>query len=180
MAGQWRTDPERQERGSSTAWGFPLPPQRCAQSQPDPAGQVHQHVGRFAEAEIAAPTPHIRSQFFYRRLDADAFRPSRDLSNPGFEPVERLRRNRALDLRTGREAESQKLSDLRSRHRTLRLINLELERGRDESRDALHHPVTCPLAANVDVAVVRVANKAMASALQFPVEFVEYDVAEQW
>jgi hypothetical protein len=36
------------------------------------------------------------------------------------------------------------------------------------------------LAANVDVAVVRVANKAMASALQFPVEFVEHDVAEQW
>jgi len=40
--------------------------------------------------------------------------------------------------------------------------------------------LTRPFAPNVNVAIVRVANKAMASALQFPVEFVEYDVAEQW
>jgi hypothetical protein len=31
----------------------------------------------------------------------------------------------------------------------------------DESRNALHHPLTRPLAANVDVTVIRVANKAM-------------------
>src|SRR4029077_1942090 len=47
-------------------------------------------------------------------------------------------------------------------------------------RDALHHPLTRPLAANVDVTVVRETNKAMSSALQLPVQFVEHEVAEQW
>src|SRR5271169_1442860 len=69
---------------------------------------------------------------------------------------------------------------LRSCHRTLRLIHLELELLRDESRNALHHPLTRPLAADVDIAVVRVTNKAMSPALQLPVEFVEHEVAEQW
>ena len=68
---------------------------------------------------------------------------------------------------------------LRSRHRTLRLIHLETELLRDESRDALHHPPR-PFAANVDITIIRVSNKAMAPVLQLPVEFVEHEVAEQW
>src|ERR1017187_6303552 len=40
---------------------------------------------------------------------------------------------------------------LRSCHRTLRLIYLELELLRDELRDAFHHPLPRPLAANVDI-----------------------------
>jgi hypothetical protein len=43
-------------------------------------------------------------------------------------------------------------------------------------RDALHHPLTRAFAANVDVAVVRIANKAVSPVLQFAVEFVEYEV----
>src|SRR5437016_3075723 len=42
-----------------------------------------------------------------------------------------------------------------------------------------HHPLTRALAANVDVAVVRVANIAMSSALQLTVEFVEHEVGQQ-
>src|SRR5262249_54839519 len=141
--------------------------------------QIHQRLRRFAEAEIGAPTPHVRSQGRYRRLNADTFGPSRDGSNPRFEPVDGLRRNRALDLRAGREAESEKLSVLRSRHRTLGRIDRELELFRDEARHAVHHPLTRPLAAHVDVAVVRVPNKAMSPALQFSVKFVEYEVAKQ-
>src|SRR5439155_21399470 len=55
--------------------------------------------------------------------------------------------------RTVGETESEKLPFLRSRHRALLVVHLELERLRDESRDALHHPLTRPFAANVDVAV---------------------------
>jgi hypothetical protein len=51
---------------------------------------------------------------------------------------------------------------------------------RNELRDALHHPVARPLAADVDVTVVRVSNEAVSPALQLPVKFVEHDVAEQW
>src|SRR5438128_6945494 len=61
VMGESRTDPQRQQSCAATAWCFPLPPHRCPQSQSDPAGQVHQLIGRFAEAKIAAPTPQIRS-----------------------------------------------------------------------------------------------------------------------
>src|ERR1700694_2640564 len=122
----------------------------------------------------------MRSQFLHRRLHADAFCPSRDLPDSLLKPIQGLRRNHALDLRTSRKAEPEKLPLLRSRHRTLRLIYLELELLCDESRDALHHPLPRPLAANVDIAVIRISNEAMAPALQLPVEFVEHEVTEQW
>src|SRR5450759_2137494 len=78
------------------------------------------------------------------------------------------------------KAESEKLSFLRSRHRTLRLIHLELEPLRDESRNAFHHPLPRQFAANVDITVVRVSNEAVAPMLHLPVEFVEHEVTEQW
>jgi hypothetical protein len=36
---------------------------------------------------------------------------------------------------------------------------------RDEAHDALHHPLTGPLAANVDVAIIRVAKVAVSASL---------------
>src|SRR5436305_11347752 len=56
------------------------------------------------------------------------------------------------------------------------LVDLELELLCDEARDALHHPLTRPFAANVNVTVVRIANKAVSSALQLAVEFIEHEV----
>jgi len=44
--------------------------------------------------------------------------------------------------------------------RTLGLVDLELELLCDEARNALHHPLTRAFAANVNIAVVRVADKA--------------------
>ena len=51
-----------------------------------------------------------------------------------------------------RETEAQKLPLPWPRHRALLLVHLELELRRDESRDALHHSLPRPPAANVDVA----------------------------
>ncbi len=96
------------------------------------------------------------------------FGPSRDVSHPRLEPIHGLRRERAGDLWTGREGEPEKLSILRSRHRTLGRIDRELELRSDESRDAVHHPATRPFAADVDVAVVRIADKAKSPSLQLP------------
>src|SRR6266478_4068823 len=106
----------------------------------------------------------MRSQFFHRRFHADTFCPARDLPDSLLKPIQGFGRNAALDLRTGCEAEPEKLPFLRSCHRTLRLIHLELELLRDELRNALHHPLPRPLAANIDITVVRVANEAMATA----------------
>jgi hypothetical protein len=51
------------------------------------------------------------------------------------------------------------------RYRTLSLILLELELLRDESRDALHHPLTGPLAANVDITIIRISHEPKSTAL---------------
>src|ERR1019366_10711838 len=148
--------------------------------QSHPAGDVDQRFRRFKESEIASPAPHIRCQFLHRRLHADALCPSRDLPDSLLEPIQGLGRDGALDLSSSSKAEPEKLSLLRSRHRTLRLIHLELELLHDELRNAIHHPLPRPLAADVDITVVRVSNEAMAPALQLPVEFVEHEVTEQW
>ena len=50
----------------------------------------------------------------------------------------------------------------------------------DEARDALHHPLTRALAANVNITIVRIANKTVSPVLQLAVEFVEHEVTEQW
>src|SRR5215469_777059 len=169
-------DPMCEQSRSTTTWGFPLPPKSGPESQPDPAGEGYQHLRRLAEAEIAAPA--IRGQLFHCRLDADTLGPSRDLPDSLLEPLQGFRRDDALDLRTSRDAEPKELPFLRSCHRALRFIYLELLC--DEARNALHHPLTRSLAPNINVTVVRVANKAMSSVLQFPVEFVEHEVTQQW
>src|SRR5262249_32749359 len=164
----------------ATPWCFPLAPKSGPQPQPDPAGESDQHLGCFAEAEMAAPAPHIRGQLFHCRLDADAPGPSRDLPDSPLKPLQRFLRDRALDARTGRKAEPEELPFLRSCHRTLRLVYLELELLCDEARDALHHPLTRAFAANINVTVVRITNEAVSPALQLAIEFVEHEVAEQW
>jgi hypothetical protein len=78
------------QRCTTATWCFPLTPQSGPQSQPDPTSESDQHLGRFAKAEIAAPTPHIRDQFFHCRLGADAFGP---------RVISRIRRlNRSRDF----------------------------------------------------------------------------------
>src|SRR5262249_60700427 len=110
-------DSRGDQRGTTATWCFPLPPQRSAQSQPDPANEGDQHRGRLAEAEIAAPAAQIGGQLFYCRLDANALGPSRDLSDSLLESVQRFWRDNALDVWTSREAEPEELPLLRSCHR---------------------------------------------------------------
>src|SRR6266567_7099659 len=91
----------------------------------------------------------IRSQLFHCRHDADTFGPARDVPDSSLEPFQRFRRDRALDVRTSRKAEPEELPFLRSCHRTLCLVDLELELSRDEARDALHHPLARTFTADV-------------------------------
>src|SRR5438034_6429429 len=100
VASQSRTNSQFQQCGSATAWCFPLPPQGCTQAQPDPTSQVHQHIGRFTETEIAAPAPEIGSQFRDCRFHADAFGPSRGFPDSVLKPLHSFRCNHALNLWT--------------------------------------------------------------------------------
>src|SRR5262249_48689805 len=103
---QPRKHPQFDQCRPPTASSFPLPPQSSPKPQPDPACKVSQQHRRFAEAEIAAPAPHIGDQFLHRRLHADALCPSRDLPNSCLKPIQSLRRNGTLDLCTGRKGKS--------------------------------------------------------------------------
>src|ERR1017187_5749760 len=127
IARQPLSHPQFQQRCSATARCLSLPPQSRPESQPDPAGQANQHVRGFAKSEIAAPAPHVRSQFLHRRLHADTFCPSRDLPDSPTKPIQGLWCNNPPDLRTSSKAEPEKLPFLRSCHRTLPLIYLEFE-----------------------------------------------------
>src|SRR5437660_2646167 len=163
----------------SLAACLPLSPEGTSYSPPDPRIQSPQHRGRFTEPVVAAPTPYIPGQFLHHLLHAPPPALVRDFPYPLFESVYRFRRDFALRLLPVRKAESQKLPLLRFRHRTLRLVHLELQLFGYESLHAFHHPLPRSLAAYVDVAVVRIPHEAVPASLQLPVEFVQHEVTQQ-
>ena len=76
-----------------------------------------------------------------------------------------------------RDAEPQELALLRSRHRAFRLVDLQPQLLGQEPAHRGHHPFTGAAAANIDVAVVRVAAKAVTPSGQLLVEIVEHEIA---
>ena len=95
--------------------------------------------------------------------------PTCHVSDPLFECVESLWRNAPL-APVIRDAEPQKLSLLRSRHRALRLVDLEPQLVGQEPAHRGHDPFAGATAANIDVAVVGVPAKAVTASGQFFVE----------
>src|SRR5208282_728677 len=76
-----------------------------------------------------------------------------------------------------RDAEPKKLSLLRSRHRALRLVDLEPQLVGQEPAHRGHDPFAGAPAANIDVAVVGVPAKAVTASGQFFVEAVKHEIA---
>ena len=52
---------------------------------------------------------------------------------------------------------------------TLLRVDLQLETPLDEAGQILHDPVACLLAADIDVAVVRVSHETVATVLKFAI-----------
>jgi hypothetical protein len=59
------------------------------------------------------------------------------------------------------------------------LIHLEPKSAFDEGRQAGHHTVSGPLAADIDVGVVSVPYEAMSALVELPIELIQHDVAQQ-
>ena len=104
-----------------------MSPKCASQPEPYPTNKADQHLGGFAEAEVAAPSHHICGQSLHCRLDAYALGLSRDLTDFVFEALQSLRSNRSSDLWAVRKTKPEELSLLRSRYRALGLLYLELE-----------------------------------------------------
>src|SRR5437899_831464 len=131
---------------------LPLHPEHRPQSASEPLVKIVQHRGCLAEAEVAAPSTQVSSALLHSLLHADSSCPTRQFSNPLFEPQDRFWRNAPSRFLAAREAEPKKLPVLRLSHRTLCLIHLELELRGEVPSDALHHSLPGSLAAHVDVA----------------------------
>src|SRR6516165_8942811 len=179
MLSQRWTYTHGQESCSTTPGGFPLSPERRTKACTNPASERPENARSFAEAKVAAPTPHIRGQFLHGRFNADALCTSCDLPDSPLKTDQGFWRDCSLNLWSVCKAESEELPLLRSGHRTLGLVHFELELLRDELRDALHHSLTGSLTPHVDIAIICVTNMAMSTALQLSIEFIEHEVTQQ-
>src|SRR6516165_5666573 len=116
--------------------------------------------------------------FFDQLRQADPAGPACHVPDLHLEFVEGFWRDAPLAPVIG-DAESQEFALLRSRHRTFRLIDLQPQLLGQEPADRGHDPLTGAAAANIDVAVVRVAAKAVTPSGQLLVEIVEHEIAQE-
>src|SRR6202011_6215636 len=99
-------------------------------------------------------------QFLQDLFQTDASRPSRQFPDFLLAPQQDLRRDAPFRFLVVAEAEPQELPLDWSGYRTLGLVHLELEPSRKEVCDVHHHPLSRSVAADVDIAVVRIPHEA--------------------
>src|ERR1700741_2102236 len=147
------------------------------QSSTDPRFEVCEDSRSLAEAEVAAPSYDVWLQPFDQLLQTEPPCPACHVSDLPLEFVERLWRDAPL-APVIRDAEPKKLALFRSRHRALRLVDLEPQLVGQEPAHRGHDPFAGATAANIDVAVVGVPAKAVTASGQFLVEVVKHEIAE--
>jgi hypothetical protein len=139
----------------------------------NPLIETVQHGRGLAEAEIALPSLKVAAQLSNHGLDADAPSSTSKGSDSSLEPGHSFGRESALRQLPVRKAEPEEFPLPRSRHSTFLPVHLQLELTFKESRQPSHQALPCSPAAYIDVAVVRIPNKAMASSLQLTIKFIE-------
>ena len=82
-------------------------------------------------------------------------------------------------LRFSPQTETDEMALLRTRDGALRLVHLQAQAPFDELAQARHHPLPRSFAADVDVAIVCIANESMATPVKLTIELVQHDVGEQ-
>src|SRR6202790_4265741 len=160
------------------ASALPLLPGDGAQPPPDPLVKCAQHRGGLAEAEVAAPSDEIARQLLGDLREALPARAPRQLPHFRLKAGDGLRRDPAPGLLSACKAEAQELADTRPGDRALPLFAPQLETLGQEVLDALHHPLARPLAAHIDVAVIGIAHEAMATLLEFLVQYVQHQIRQ--
>src|SRR5699024_7790367 len=90
------------------------------------------------------------------------------------------RRNAQARLFVPRLAVSEELALPRTRHRTLALVDLELEPFAQEPGQVRQQPLSRPFAFDIHVAVVSKTAETVPPAFQFPIQIRQQDVGQQW
>lgn len=105
--------------------------------------------------------------------------PAKHRTDLGFEPVDTGRRDAQLWCLVRGQAAARKLAIPRSIDCALCRIDVEPQSLFQELRNARQHPRAGRFAANVDVAVVRIAAERVTAAFQFPVQIRQQNVRPQ-
>src|SRR5258708_4324911 len=156
----------------------PLPPEIRTQSPADPRLEVREHLRSLAEAEVAAPPDEVWRQLLDDLRQTESSRQVGLLPDSLLEFVESFWRDAPL-APVIRDAEAEELTLLRLSHRALRLVDLQPQLHGQEPAHRDHDAFAGALAANINVAVIRVPAKTMTTTGQLLVEIVEHEVAQK-
>src|SRR4029077_15298661 len=155
---------------------LPLPPKIRAQSSADPSFQIGEHARGLAEAEVAAPSDEVWREVLDQLRQADPPCPACQVPDLRLEFVEGFWRDAPL-APVIRDAEPQELALLRLRNGAFRLVDRQPQLFGQEPAHRSHDPFPGAAAANIDIAVIRVAAETMTPSGQFLVEIVKHKVA---
>src|SRR6202158_2963203 len=122
-----------------------------------------------AVRRIASPSPQQRVQVGNHPLQGHPAMPTGQLAHPVLEPGDGLVGNASPRLRFVRDREAKERPLPRPGDGTLLRIDLKLEASLDEAGQTGHDPVAGLFAADIDVAVVRVTDEAVAKTLKFAI-----------
>src|SRR5262249_43883878 len=158
---------------------FPLPPQPRPQLVSEPAVEFFQYALHFGELEVRDPSPQQRVPILDHPVQISSTTCSQRFAHFLGIPVATWFRHSQLRFPVPRHRVAQKLPLPRSRHRALLDVDLQLQSPCQERRDRRHHPLSAPLAADVDIAVGGIAAEAMPALVQFPVQIGQQNVRQQ-
>ena len=162
-------------------WVFPLFPDNAPHSADDPAFERLEHVPGFRQAVIIPPADEVPIQSLHDLVQTFPAVAVRPFPESGLEALDRLSVNPDFGLSTHTdECKSQEFTQPRSTHRTFRLVDLELELHGDKLRNALFYTLGGLPALAVNHEVVGISDEFVTSRFQLFIQFIEYDVGEQW
>lgn len=140
-----------------------------AQLAPDPAIPFFQCPLGLGQHEVRHPATQDRVELINDFPQAASSRTLEYFSNFIVPPLQAGRRYLQFRGFVPRQAIlPQKLPLPRSIYYTLGRIDRELELLLQKPGDTRHNPLTCPLASDIDVTVIRITAGGMASTFQFP------------
>ena len=131
-------------------------------------------------AKIASSANQVTIELLNHLFDCYTSPIAGQFPNASLESKQTFRSNAPFCLFTGYYAKAQKLTPPGPVYLALGLIDLKLELTSNELTNTLHYPFTSSLAANINIAIIRLAYKAMASPLQLSVKLIKNNIRQQW
>jgi hypothetical protein len=158
----------------------PLLPQVATEPPPYPGIHLFQRRLYFRKAKISVPAFEIAPQVPYDSRECHPSRPACLLAYLVFERLEGLLAHPTPVGVRSREAEPPERPSPGAVDRTLGLVHHQLQLASQEPRHAGEHPLPGPGALHGDLAIIRLAHKAVASSLELLIQAVQEQIGQQW